>query len=116
MKKLLILVLLVLISCTTLELDLYPSKLNKGTTQERREVFVTKYGDNFGRKIARYEICKGMTKQMVVESWGRPYSISFKKRKDRDSEFEIWVYKDRRTDLIFNCDKHILEAIHKWKK
>ncbi len=55
-----------------------------------RELYVLKYGEEIGQRIAYKQIWKGMTDEMVRDGWGEPGKI------DRNVEnwgvFEQWNY------------------------
>ena len=55
-----------------------------------RELYVLKYGEDIGQRIAYKQIWKGMTDEMVRDGWGEPDKI------DRNVEkwgvFEQWNY------------------------
>jgi len=55
-----------------------------------RELFVLKYGEDIGQRVAYKQIWKGITNEMVRDGWGEPDKI------DRNVEkwgvFEQWNY------------------------
>ncbi len=55
-----------------------------------RELYVLKYGEDIGQRVAYKQIWKGMTDEMVRDGWGEPDKI------DRNVEkwgvFEQWIY------------------------
>ena len=55
-----------------------------------RDLYVLKYGEEIGRRVAYKQIWKGMTDEMVRDGWGEPDRI------DRNLEkwgvFEQWNY------------------------
>ena len=55
-----------------------------------RELYVLKYGEDIGQRVAYKQIWKGMTDEMVRDGWGEPDKI------DRNVEkwgvFEQWNY------------------------
>ncbi len=73
-------------------LNSYIPKLEQKLTSEQRELYILKYGEEIGNKIAHKQIWTGMTDKMVMESWGEP------DRADRNIEawgtFTQWYYGD----------------------
>ncbi len=51
------------------------SEASQGTTN-RHDYLIAKYGQNEGRKIYEHMIWKGMTSEMVLDSWGKPKVIN----------------------------------------
>ncbi len=55
-----------------------------------RELYLLKYGEDIGQRVAYKQIWKGMTDEMVRDGWGEPDKI------DRNIEkwgvFEQWFY------------------------
>jgi len=58
--------------------------------KERKEYLIQKYGDRFADKILAKEIWIGMTKDMLIESWGEPQKINRTVLLDRIHE--QWIY------------------------
>lgn len=50
--------------------------LNEKLEIERKAQLIKKYGTKYGTAIGNKEIMLGMTKAMVIESWGQPDSIN----------------------------------------
>ena len=44
--------------------------------KNRHDLLIAKYGQNEGRKIYEHMIWKGMTSEMVLDSWGKPKVIN----------------------------------------
>ncbi|MEJ2193439.1 MAG: hypothetical protein P8X73_01100 [Ignavibacteriaceae bacterium] len=57
-----------------------------------RELFVIKYGEEIGNKIAYKQIWIGMTDEMVLDSWGKPDYVD--KNKEAWGTFTQWYYGD----------------------
>ena len=57
-------------------------ELEQKLTFELRELYILKYGEEIGNKIAYKQIWTGMTDKMVMESWGEPDRI--------DTNVEAW--------------------------
>jgi hypothetical protein len=76
-------------------------ELEQKLTSELRELYVLKYGEEIGNKIAYKQIWTGMTDEMVMESWGEPDRI------DQDVEawgtFTQWYYGN--VTFFFNDGK-----------
>ena len=62
---------------------------------QREKYYVKKYGDNFGSAIANKKIMVGMTKEMLIESWGQPGSV--KQTVYKNSVKEKCYYAPRET-------------------
>jgi cell division protein FtsB len=57
-----------------------------------RELFVLKYGEEIGRRVAYKQIWKGMTDEMVRDGWGKPDRIE--KNIEAWGVFTQWIYGD----------------------
>ena len=55
-----------------------------------RELYVLKYGEEIGNRIAYKRIWKGMTDKMVRDGWGEPDSIE--KNIEAWGVFTQWIY------------------------
>lgn len=63
-----------------------------GKNNIRRKELVTKYGSYYANLIMNSKICIGMTKDMCIESWGKPQHINT--TTTASIEEEQWVYWD----------------------
>ncbi|NOY35970.1 MAG: hypothetical protein GXO83_00165 [Chlorobi bacterium] len=60
---------------------------------DRISSFINKYGPERGRKIAQHKIWRGMTREMVMDSWGKPRAINiYGTRMTRREEWEYNRY------------------------
>jgi len=57
-----------------------------------RELYVLKYGEEIGNRIAYKRIWKGMTDEMVRDGWGEPDKIE--KNVEAWGVFTQWIYGD----------------------
>lgn len=55
-----------------------------------RELYVLKYGNEIGQRIASKQIWKGMTDEMVRDGWGEPDRIN--NNVERWGTFTQWTY------------------------
>ncbi len=55
-----------------------------------RELYVLKYGEDIGQRVAYKQIWKGMTDEMVREGWGEPDTIN--RNVEKWGVFEQWKY------------------------
>ena len=55
-----------------------------------RELYVLKYGEEIGRRVAYKQIWKGMTDEMVRDGWGEPDRID--KNVEAWGVFTQWIY------------------------
>ena len=55
-----------------------------------RELYVLKYGEDIGQRVAYKQIWKGMTDEMVRDGWGEPDRID--KNVEAWGVFTQWVY------------------------
>ena len=55
-----------------------------------RELYVLKYGEEIGQRIAYKQIWKGMTDEMVRDGWGEPDRID--KNVEAWGVFTQWIY------------------------
>jgi len=58
----------------------------------RKTNLIAKYGSNIGTKLSHYEYWIGMSKQMVLDSFGQP--IKQKRILTADFDYEEWIYHD----------------------
>ena len=68
-----------------------------------RELYVLKYGEEFGQRVSYNQVWKGMSEEMMHDSWGEPDKI------DRNVQdygvFNQWYYGD--VTLFFRDGKLI---------
>jgi cell division protein FtsB len=57
-----------------------------------RELYILKYGEEIGNRIAYKRIWKGMTDEMVKDGWGEPDRIE--KNVEAWGVFTQWIYGD----------------------
>lgn len=57
---------------------------------KRKSDMIRKYGENFGTKIANYEVDLGMSKEMCIEAMGQFHQTY--KKSDAHGQKETWVY------------------------
>jgi len=55
-----------------------------------RELYVLKYGEDSGQRVAYKQIWKGMTDEMVRDGWGEPETIN--RNVEKWGVFEQWNY------------------------
>jgi len=55
-----------------------------------RELYVLKYGEDIGQRVAYKQIWKGMTDDMVRDGWGEPDKID--KNVEKWGVFEQWYF------------------------
>jgi len=55
-----------------------------------RELYILKYGDELGQRVAYSQIWKGMTESMMKDSWGEPDKID--KNVENWGVFTQWYY------------------------
>jgi hypothetical protein len=67
-------------------------ELEQKLTSELRELYVLKYSEEIGNKIAYKQIWTGMTDEMVMESWGEPERID--ENVEAWGTFTQWYYGD----------------------
>jgi len=60
--------------------------------QDRKTYLANKYGTNMSEKMISGKIWKGMTAEMIVDSWGKPMKIN--RTINTDLIREEWVYKN----------------------
>ena len=60
--------------------------------KERIKLMTKKYGKKWGKIVANKEIMVGMTKAMVIDSWGKPDDIN--RSVGSWGVYEQWVYGD----------------------
>jgi hypothetical protein len=66
------------------------SQITKSDTIAYAKYLKTKYGAKYAKHIANEEIILGMTREMVVESWGIPQGKT--EKTDASGVFEKWAY------------------------
>ena len=71
-------------------LNFYIPELEQELTSAQRELYILKYGEEIGNKIAHKQIWTGMTDEMVRESWGEPDRID--KNVEPWGTFTQWYY------------------------
>lgn len=71
-------------------LKMLRDSLQKKLREEQRELYIMKYGEEAGNKIALGQIWMGMTEEMMRDSWGEPDSITVN---DQDwGRYSQWYY------------------------
>lgn len=65
-------------------------KLDDSLKTELRSLYILKYGKKIGTNIAFGKIWKGMTEDMLRDSWGKPDKI--KKNVEKWGTFTQWYY------------------------
>ncbi|UCH66495.1 MAG: hypothetical protein JSW63_05035 [Ignavibacterium sp.] len=73
-------------------LNSYIPELEKELDNAQRELYILKYGEEIGNKIAYKQIWKGMTDEMVMESWGEPDRVD--QNVESWGTFTQWYYGD----------------------
>ena len=73
-------------------LNSYFPELEQELTSAQHELYIIKYGEEIGNKIAFKQIWIGMTDEMVLESWGEPDRID--KNVEAWGTFTQWYYGD----------------------
>ncbi len=67
---------------------------------DRKEMLINKYGSKTGTAVCEHKIWKGMSNDMVYDSWGKPLRVD---RIIKGSEVqERWIYT--RSYVIFDSD------------
>lgn len=74
----------------------------KTSYNDRLKKLIQKYGNSMGTIVAKREVRLGMTKAMVIDSWGQPKDIN--RTVGSWGVHEQWVYGDR-TYLYFENGK-----------
>jgi hypothetical protein len=64
--------------------------LEQNLTSALRKLYILKYGEEIGNKIAYKQIWTGMTDEMVLESWGEPDRVD--KNVEEWGTFTQWFY------------------------
>ncbi len=59
---------------------------------ELRDLYIMKYGQDAGSKVAMGQIWTGMSEEMMRDSWGKPDSIAVNKQKW--GTYTQWYYGD----------------------
>ncbi|HEY7751295.1 MAG TPA: hypothetical protein VH917_03305 [Ignavibacteriaceae bacterium] len=57
-----------------------------------RELYTSKYGEEIGQRVIYKQVWKGMTENMMMDSWGTPDKID--KNKEKWGVFSQWYYGD----------------------
>jgi hypothetical protein len=78
------------ISARKKQIEKEEEEKEKETREKRISECISKFGLNNGRLIAEGKVSIGMSKEMCIVSWGRPYNIS--KTTNEQGVFEIWYY------------------------
>jgi hypothetical protein len=73
-------------------LNLLIPELNQRLSTEYRELYVMKYGNKYGPRVAQKQIWKGMKDEMVKDGWGSPDRID--KNVEPWGVFTQWYYGD----------------------
>ena len=73
-------------------LNLLIPELNQRLSTEYRELYVMKYGNKYGPRVAQKQIWKGMKDEMVIDGWGSPDRID--KNVEPWGVFTQWYYGD----------------------
>jgi cell division protein FtsB len=68
------------------------AELEQEMIKEFRELYILKYGEEIGNRIAYKRIWKGMTDEMVRDGWGEPDRIE--KNIEAWGVFTQWMYGD----------------------
>ena len=71
-------------------LQIHKSELEQEMITAFRELYVLKYGEEIGNRIAYKRIWKGMTDEMVRDGWGKPDRIE--KNVEAWGVFTQWIY------------------------
>lgn len=71
-------------------------------TTEQRDYIIKKYGQKYGLQIALRQIALGMTTEMVLEAWGKPYRKSASQNGNKTAE--SWAF-DRNRYVNFENGK-----------
>lgn len=71
-------------------LEKYKVDLSNKLVSARSKSLVKKYGKEIGSRVANGQIWKGMTEQMLEDSWGKPDKITTNKKKW--GIFRQWYY------------------------
>jgi len=67
-------------------------ELEKNSNSSRANQMTRKYGKQVGKRVASGQIWKGMTENMLEDSWGKPDKIT--KNKEKWGLFTQWYYGD----------------------
>ena len=73
-------------------LNLLIPELKQRLSTEYRELYVMKYGNKYGPRVAQKQIWKGMKDEMVKDGWGSPDRID--KNVEPWGVFTQWYYGD----------------------
>lgn len=57
-----------------------------------RQLYILKYGNEIGQRVAYGQVWKGMSGQMMYDSWGEPDKIET--NKEKWGTFSQWYYGD----------------------
>jgi hypothetical protein len=66
--------------------------LSNTLKQEELELYQLKYGNELGKRVYNKQVWKGMSRQMLRDSWGKPDSLN-ESHKDWGT-FSQWYYGD----------------------
>lgn len=73
-------------------LNNYIPALEQDLANAQRELYIMKYGEEIGNKIAYKQIWTGMTDEMVMESWGESDRVD--QNVEAWGTFTQWYYGD----------------------
>lgn len=68
------------------------TELEQEVTTAYRELYVLKYGEEFGQRVAYNQVWKGMSEEMMDDSWGEPDSVD--SNVQSYGVFNQWYYGD----------------------
>lgn len=72
------------------ELKKLRDSLQKKLQSELRELYVLRYGQEDGAKVAMGQVWTGMTEEMMLDSWGQPDSITVNNQ--NWGKYSQWYY------------------------
>ncbi len=72
------------------ELTTPPEEMEHPSPKNRHDLLIAKYGRENGKKIYEHFIWKGMTSEMVLDSWGKPRVINHYEQ--ARGYREEWIY------------------------
>ena len=67
-------------------------KLKEYINEEQKKLYIIKYGEEIGLRVASRQIWKGMTENMLRDSWGTPDNID--KNVEKWGVFTQWYFGD----------------------
>lgn len=73
-------------------LKMLRDSLQKRLRMELRDLYIMRYGEEAGGKVAMGQIWTGMTEEMMRDSWGEPDSITVNDQKW--GKYSQWYYGD----------------------